>query len=152
MGAKKQKKRRKLSGIVYFAQNYIIPDIVKIGMTIETAEARLNSANKRNEFMPGSWTITQKVKTPRAKETEDLAHQLFSDYRDEESISEEMYFIPDGMTVKVMADLVRDKMALHQKQKSKEAKLLKEVADAKKNLEDLQIENKKALLGDTDNP
>ena len=150
MGAKKPKKRRKLSGIVYFAQNYIIPDMVKIGMTIETADSRLKSANKRNEFMPGSWSITQKVKTPKAKETEDLAHQLFADYRDVESISEEMYSIPEGMTVKVMADLVRDKMSLHQKQISKEAKLLKEVSDAKKALEDLKKENEELLFGSID--
>ena len=152
MGAKKPKKRRKLSGIVYFAQNYIIPDIVKIGMTIETAESRLKSANKRNEFMPGSWKISQKVKTPKAKETEELAHKLFEDYRDTPSISEEMFYIPDGMTVKDMADLVREKNIINQKQISEEKKLKLKLEDAQTALEALKKKNKEALLGDTDNP
>jgi hypothetical protein len=152
MGAKRPKKSRKLSGIVYFAQNYLIPEIVKIGMTIVNAEERLTKANKRNEFMPGEWKISQKVSTKNAKETEALAHELFEENRVIPSVSDEMYFTPDGMTVKDMADLVRNKMAIHQKQVKAEEKLkdkLKTVADE---LLQLQEANKQKLLNESDNP
>jgi hypothetical protein len=107
MGAKIPKKRRKKSGIVYFAVNNRLEGMVKIGMTIDTANARLKSANKRNEFMPGTWEINQKVKTKNAKQTEELAHQLFAEEHDHESVSEEMYFIKEGVSVKEMADFNR---------------------------------------------
>ena len=41
MAAKRVKKRRKKSGIVYFAVNNRIPEMVKIGRTIDSAEKRL---------------------------------------------------------------------------------------------------------------
>ena len=50
------------------------PNMVKIGMSIDSAEIRLNSANKRNEWMCGRWIITQKVKTNDVRRTETLSH------------------------------------------------------------------------------
>jgi hypothetical protein len=107
MALKKPRRRIKKSGLVYFAVNTRIPNIVKTGMTIDSAEKRLEAANKRNEFMCGIWSIVHKVKTNDAKRTEDLAHSLFEDYFDNESVSTEMYFIPESISVKQMADLVR---------------------------------------------
>ena len=152
MGAKRAKKRTKKSGIVYFAINNRLEGMVKIGMTIDTANARLNFANKRNEFMPGFWEINQKVKSKDAKQTEKLAHELFAEQHDVESISEEMYFIPDGMTVKNMADHVREKMTLHQKQVKKEIQLQDKLASVQEELETLREANKQKLLNDSDNP
>ena len=152
MGAKRPKKSRKLSGIVYFAENHLIPDIVKIGMTIVNAAERLLKANKRNEFMPGEWKIHQKVATKQAKQTEALAHELFKDHLVPDSVSDEMYYIPDGMTPKGMADLVREKMALHQKQVKDEEKLKKKIKGVQEELELLRETNKEILLSDSDNP
>lgn len=48
------KKRKKLSGIIYFAVNTRITNMVKIGKSIDSAEKRLESANKTNAFMVGN--------------------------------------------------------------------------------------------------
>ncbi len=143
MGAKIPKKRRKKSGIVYFAVNNRLEGMVKIGMTIDTSNARLKYANKKNEFMPGIWEINQKVKTRDAKQTEKLAHELFAELHDAESVSEEMYFTKDGMSVKEMADLVREKDKIHQK-------YLDKVKKAKQALKDLEDKHKKELMDDID--
>ena len=103
----KARKRKKLSGVVYFAVNSRIPNMVKIGKSIDSAEKRLESANKTNAFMAGRWSVTHKVKTNNVDRTEDLAHKLFKDYHDEESISREMFFVPEEMSIKMMADKVR---------------------------------------------
>ena len=129
---KRKIKRKKKSGIVYFAVNNRIENMVKIGMTIDTAENRLEQANRKNEFMCGIWSITQKVKTNDAKRTESLAHTLFEDKLDNESISTEMYFIPPEMTVKEMADMVREKDQIHVEQMKKEEIAKKRVLDAQK--------------------
>lgn len=120
----RSKKRTKKSGIIYFAINSRISQIVKIGMTINSAELRLKYANRKHEFMCGSWTINQKVKTNDVERTEKLAHTLFKEFHDQESVSTEMYFIPEAMTVKQMADQVRekDKIVLEQNVKLDRAK------------------------------
>ena len=125
------RKRVKKSGVIYFAVNPRCPNMVKIGMSIDSAEARLSSANKRNEFMCGRWSITQKVKTNDVRRTEDLSHKIFSEFLDKESVSTEMYFIPPNMTVKQMADDVRekDKVLLNQLEKREVAQ--REMAQAK---------------------
>ena len=145
---KRKIKRKKRSGIVYFAVNNRIENMVKIGMTIDTAESRLEQANRKNEFMCGIWSITQKVKTNDAKRTESLAHTLFGDQLDNESISTEMYFIPADMTVKDMADEVREKDQIHVKQMEKEDIAKKHVLDAQKILDELQLKHEKDLLRD----
>ena len=145
---KRKIKRKKKSGIVYFAVNNRIENMVKIGMTIDTAESRLEQANRKNEFMCGIWSITQKVKTNDAKRTESLAHTLFGDQLDNESISTEMYFIPADMTVKDMADEVREKDQIHVKQMEKEDIAKKHVLDAQKILDELQLKHEKDLLRD----
>ena len=145
---KRKIKRKKKSGIVYFAVNNRIENMVKIGMTIDTAENRLEQANRKNEFMCGIWSITQKVKTNDAKRTESLAHTLFGDQLDNESISTEMYFIPADMTVKDMADEVREKDQIHVKQMEKEEIAKKRVLDAQKILDELQLKHEKDLLRD----
>ena len=145
---KRKIKRKKKSGIVYFAVNNRIENMVKIGMTIDTAENRLEQANRKNEFMCGIWSITQKVKTNDAKRTESLAHTLFEDKLDNESISTEMYFIPADMTVKDMADEVREKDQIHVKQMEKEDIAKKHVLDAQKILDELQLKHEKDLLRD----
>jgi Zn-finger domain-containing protein len=103
------KKRRKLSGVVYFAVNTRIPNMVKIGKSIDSAEKRLEFANKTNAFMVGRWSVTHKVSTNNVDRTEGLAHRLFKNFYDEESVSKEMFFIPEGITVKKMADITRSK-------------------------------------------
>ena len=148
MVEKRTRKRKKKSGIVYFAVNNRIVDMVKIGMTIESADRRLENANRKNEFMCGTWSITQKVKTNNAKRTELLAHRLFRDQLDNESISTEMYFIPADMTVKDMADEVREKDQIHVKQMEKEEIAKKRVLDAQKILDELQLKHEKDLLRD----
>ena len=145
---KRTVKRKKKSGIVYFAVNPRIPDIVKIGMSIDSAERRLELANRKNEFMCGRWSITQKVKTNDAKCTEALAHTLFEDYLDAESVSTEMYFIPSGMTVKQMADLVRDKDRVYVEHMEEEEKAKAAVLAAQKRLEELHKKHKKELTSD----
>ena len=148
MVKKRKIKRKKKSGIVYFAVNNRIENMVKIGMTIDTAESRLEKANSKNEFTCGIWSITQKVKTNDAKRTESLAHKLFGDQLDNESISTEMYFIPADMTVKDMADEVREKDQIHVKQMEKEDIAKKHVLDAQKILDELQLKHEKDLLRD----
>ena len=148
MVKKRKIKRKKKSGIVYFAVNNRIENMVKIGMTIDTAESRLEQANRKNEFTCGIWSITQKVKTNDAKRTESLAHTLFGDQLDNESISTEMYFIPADMTVKDMADEVREKDQIHVKQMEKEDIAKKRVLDAQKILDELQLKHEKDLLRD----
>ena len=148
MVKKRKIKRKKKSGIVYFAVNNRIENMVKIGMTIDTAESRLEQANRKNEFMCGIWSITQKVKTNDAKRTESLAHTLFEDKLDNESISTEMYFIRADMTVKDMADEVREKDQIHVKQMEKEDIAKKHVLDAQKILDELQLKHEKDLLRD----
>ena len=145
---KRKIKRKKKSGIVYFAVNNRIENMVKIGMTIDTAENRLEQANRKNEFMCGIWSITQKVKTNDAKRTESLAHKLFGDQLDNESISTEMYFIRADMTVKDMADEVREKDQIHVKQMEKEEIAKKRILDAQKILDELQLKHEKDLLRD----
>ena len=145
---KRKIKRKKKSGIVYFAVNNRIENMVKIGMTIDTAESRLEQANRKNEFMCGIWSITQKVKTNDAKRTESLAHTLFEDKLDNESISTEMYFIPPEMTVKEMADMVREKDQIHVEQMKKEEIAKKRVLEAQKNLDELHMKHKKDLTRD----
>ncbi len=145
---KRKIKRKKKSGIVYFAVNNRIENMVKIGMTIDTAESRLEQANRKNEFMCGIWSITQKVKTNDAKRTESLAHTLFEDKLDNESVSKEMYFIPPKMTVKDMADMVREKDQIHVEQMQKEEIAKKRVLDAQKNLDELHMKHKNDLIRD----
>ena len=145
---KRKIKRKKRSGIVYFAVNNRIEKMVKIGMTIDTAESRLEQANRKNEFMCGNWSITQKVRTNDAKRTESLAHTLFEDKLDNESISTEMYFIPPEMTVKEMADMVREKDQIHVEQMKKEEIAKKRVLEAQKNLDELHMKHKKDLTRD----
>ena len=145
---KRTKKRKKKSGVVYFAVNNRIENMVKIGMTIDSVEGRLASANRKNEFMCGIWSITQKVKTNDAKRTESLAHTLFGDQLDNESISTEMYFIPPEMTVKEMADMVREKDQIHVEQMQKEEIAKKRVLDAQKNLDELHMKHKNDLIRD----
>ena len=145
---KRKIKRKKKSGIVYFAVNNRIENMVKIGMTIDTAEIRLEQANRKNEFMCGIWSITQKVKTNDAKRTESLAHTLFEDKLDNESISTEMYFIPPEMTVKEMADMVREKDQIHVEQMQKEEIAKKRVLEAQKNLDELHMKHKNDLIRD----
>lgn len=103
------RRRVKNSGIIYFAINNRISGIVKLGMTTDSAESRLKTANRKHEFMCGSWSINQKVKTNDVKRTEELAHTIFAEFHDEESVSAEMFLIPEDMTVKKMAYLVREK-------------------------------------------
>ena len=148
MVKKRKIKRKKKSGIVYFAVNNRIEKMVKIGMTIDTAESRLEQANRKNEFTCGIWSITQKVKTNDAKRTESLAHTLFEDKLDNESISTEMYFIPPEMTVKEMADMVREKDQIHVEQMQKEEIAKKRVLDAQKNLDELHMKHKNDLIRD----
>ena len=145
---KRKIKRKKKSGVVYFAVNNRIENMVKIGMTIDSAQRRLDLANRKNEFMCGIWSITQKVKTNDAKRTESLAHTLFEDKLDNESISTEMYFIPPEMTVKEMADMVREKDQIHVEQMKKEEIAKKRVLEAQKNLDDLHMKHKKDLTRD----
>ena len=145
---KRKIKRKKKSGVVYFAVNNRIENMVKIGMTIDTAESRLEKANSKNEFTCGIWSITQKVKTNDAKRTESLAHRLFRDQLDNESISTEMYFIPTEMTVKEMADMVREKDQIHVEQMQKEEIAKKRVLDAQKNLDELHMKHKNDLIRD----
>ena len=121
---RRARKRVKKSGVIYFAVNNRILDMVKIGMTIATAEERITYANRKHEFMAGTWQVSQKVKKPTILNwTEDLAHNLFKDYHDGESVSKEMYFVPDGFSIKMMADEVRkkDKILLDRAEKTNHA-------------------------------
>ena len=101
------RKNRKKSGIIYFAENNRVDGMVKIGKTIESADKRLEFANKRNEFMIGRWSIKQKVVTNNVKRTEELAHKYFEKNHDKDSVSKEIFYIPKGWTVKKMADTIR---------------------------------------------
>ena len=114
--------------------------MVKIGMTIDSAEARLAQANRKNEFMLGRWSINQKVKTNDVKRTEDLAHQLFKEFHDEESVGSEMFYIPDDMTVKNMADLVRDKDKVMLERIEKTDEALNEIEAAQMKLDKIKQE------------
>ena len=150
MAAKRVKKRRKKSGIVYFAVNNRIPEMVKIGRTIDSAEKRLEYANRKNEFMCGIWSITQKVKTNDVKRTEALAHELYEDYFDNKSISQEMFFLPPNKTVKEMADEVRDKDKIKIDQIATEEEAIRKVKEAQKALDKLSKQHKDELLGTSD--
>ncbi len=119
--------------------------MVKVGMTTDSAERRLELANRKHEFMAGRWCITQKVKTNDAKRTESLAHTLFEDYLDTESVSTEMYFIPEGMTVKQMADTVREKDRVYVEHMEEEEAALAAVKEAQKRLEELHRTHKEEL-------
>lgn len=143
--ARRPRKRAKRSGVVYFAVNSRIPGIVKIGMTTDSAERRLELANRKHEFMCGIWSITQKVKTNDAKRTESLAHTLFEDQLDPESVSTEMYFIPTGMTVKQMADLVREKDKVYVEHMEEEETAKAAVLEAQKRLDELHRKHKEQL-------
>ena len=142
---KKTRKRVKKSGVIYFATNSRVPNMVKIGMTIVTAEERIIYANRRHEFMAGTWQISQKVKTNDTKRTEDLAHNLFNDYHDQESVSKEMYFVPEGWSIKKMADEVRkkDKILLDRAEKTEKAEAAIEAA--KKQLAEINQETEDLL-------
>ena len=142
---KKTRKRVKKSGVIYFATNSRVPNMVKIGMTIVTAEERIIYANRRHEFMAGTWQISQKVKTNDTKRTEDLAHNLFKDYHDKESVSKEMYFVPEGWSIKKMADEVRkkDKILLDRAEKTEKAEAAIEAA--KKQLAQINQETEDLL-------
>ncbi len=137
---RRTKKRIKKSGVIYFAINNRIESMVKIGMTIGTAEARLQKANQKHEFMCGTWSITQKVKTNDVTRTEELSHKIFSEYHDSESVSSEMYFVPDGWTVKQMADKVREKDKILLEQVDKETKAKDAVRIAEQELEKINKE------------
>ena len=139
-GQRSKNKRVKKSGVIYFAVNNRIESMVKIGMTVGTAESRLKTANKTHEFMCGTWTITQKVKTNDVTRTEDLAHKIFSEHHDSESVSSEMYFIPDGWTVKQMADDVREKDKIMRGQDDKKTKAMDAVRKAQEVLEKINEE------------
>jgi cell division protein YceG involved in septum cleavage len=102
----------------------------------------LEYANRKHEFMPGSWSITHKVKTNDARRTESLAHMLFEDYLDAESISTEMYFIPEGMTVKQMADCVREKDKVFVEHMEEEEQAKAAVASAQAALDALHRKHK----------
>ena len=114
-------------------------------MTIDTAESRLEQANRKNEFTCGIWSITQKVKTNDAKRTESLAHTLFEDHLDNESVSTEMYFIPEGMTVKEMADTVREKDRIYVEQMEEEEIAKLNVLEAQKKFDELHRKHKEEL-------
>jgi len=142
---KRTKKRVKKSGLIYFATNTRLADMVKIGMTVNTAEERLNTANRKHEFMAGRWSINQKVKTNDVKRTEELAHQLFKDFHDTESVSTEMFFVPKEYTIKKMADLVRekDKVLIDRADKTEAAKAAIEAA--KRELDEITQETDELL-------
>ena len=139
-GQRSKNKRVKKSGVIYFAVNNRIENMVKIGMTVGAAESRLKTANRKHEFMCGTWTITQKVKTNDVTRTEDLGHKIFSEYHDLESVSSEMYFIPDGWTVKQMADDVREKDKIMREQVDKKTKAKDAVLKAQEKLEQINKE------------
>jgi hypothetical protein len=134
------RKRVKKSGIIYFAINNRISGIVKLGMTTDSAESRLKTANRKHEFMCGTWTINQKVKTNDVKRTEDLAHTIFATFHDKESVSTEMFFIPKDMTVKAMADLVREKDKIAVDQNVKREKALASIQKAQAELDRINSE------------
>ena len=142
---KRKIKRKKKSGIVYFAVNNRIENMVKIGMTIDTAESRLEKANSKNEFTCGIWSITQKVKTNDAKRTESLAHRLFRDQLDNESVSQAMYFMPKEMKVKEMADMVREKDRIYVEQIEEKEIAKLHLVETQKILEELQRKHKEEL-------
>ena len=81
--------------------------MVKIGKSIDSAERRLESANKTNPFMVGRWSVTYKVKTNNVDRTEKLAHKLFGSNHDKDSVSTEMFFCASGLFNQKMADEVR---------------------------------------------
>jgi hypothetical protein len=143
---KKARKRVKKSGIIYFAVNNRITNMVKIGMTTETAESRLRTANRRHEFMCGTWSITQKVKTNDVKRTEDLSHKIFARFHDKDSVSTEMFFLAEDMTVKQMADLVRDKDKIMRQQLEKQAKAIEAIEQAKAALDKLDQETHELII------
>ena len=74
-----------------------------------------------------------------------MSHRIFSEYHDKESVSGEMYFIPEGMTVKQMADTVREKdiVLLEQLTKEKEAK--EAVRKAEKELAQINAETNELI-------
>ncbi len=149
---KRTKRRVKKSGIIYFAINSRLDSMVKIGMTIDSAEARLTTANRKHEFMPGRWSINQKVKTNDVKRTEELSHQLFRQYHDPDSVSTEMFFIPNGMTVKKMADLVRTKDKVMMERLEKTEAALQRIEEAKRELELIQQETDEIISLEPDGP
>lgn len=138
---RKPRKRIKKSGVVYFATNNRIENIVKIGMTTDTAESRLLTANRKHEFMCGKWSINQKVATNDVKRTEELAHSIFQKFKDSDSVSSEMYFIPPGMTVKKMADDVRDKDRMMQERAAKKEEARAKLVEAELELKRLEAED-----------
>lgn len=141
MAAKTRARRRvKKSGIIYFAVNSRIAGIVKLGMTTDSAESRLKTANRKHEFMCGTWSINQKVKTNDVRRTEELAHTIFAEFHDKESVSTEMFFIPEDMTVKNMADLVREKDKIAVDQGIKKEKALEQIKEAQAELDRINRE------------
>ena len=145
MVKKRTKKRKKKSGVVYFAANNRIENMVKIGMTIDTVEGRLAAANRKNEFMCGIWSITQKVKTNDAKRTESLVQTLFEDQLDNESVSQAMYFMPKEMKVKEMADMVREKDRIYVEQIEEKEIAKLNVLEAQKKFDALHRKHKEEL-------
>ena len=119
--------------------------MVKIGMTIDTAEARLAQANRKNEFMVERWEINQKVKTNDVGRTEELAHQIFNEFHDQDSVSSEMFFVPNGLTVKKMADHVREADKISLKRAEETAKAERELEAAKNKLEKIKKETESII-------
>lgn len=142
---KRGRQRLKKSGVIYFATNPRCPNMVKIGMTIDSAEIRLGSANKKNEWMCGRWTITHKVKTNDVRRTETLSHKIFSEFHCKESVSKEMYCIPPNWNVKQMADAVREKDKVLQNQLEKQEAAKMDVAKAQAKLDEVNKETDKMI-------
>lgn len=147
MPTSKSKRRVKKAGIIYFAVNNRLANIVKIGATIKSAEDSLKQANRKNEFMPGIWDIRQKIRTNDVERTMDLAHNIYREYLDKESISKEMYFIPRGVTVKQMADVVREQDKQYQEHLLKEEEAKKALEKAQAERAELLKNSKKKLFG-----
>ena len=120
--------------------------MVKIGQTVDSAIKRLEYANKTNPFMCGKWKISIKVKTNNVERTEELAHKLFKDYHDNESVSNEMFFIPPEMTVKQMSDMVRTKDEDFKELRDKQFKLKAELEEQKKKMKELEEASKEDLF------
>ena len=117
------KKRRKQSGLVYFAINDKINNVVKIGKTVESIKNVLKNANTSNAFMPGKWKITTKVSTKKVDRTYDLAKKLF--IKDKGNVSASIFVIPTDMTVPQMGAILREKDKEFAKLKEKEEDLIK---------------------------
>lgn len=120
--------------------------MVKIGKSIDSAERRLESANKTNPFMVGRWSVTHKVKTNNVDRTEKLAHELFASHHDKDSVSTEMFFVPEGYSIKRMADEVRSADTNYKKVETLEQERDGILGQYNKKINDLKI----GILGGAD--